>query len=133
MLGLVLLALSGCKLITESDSVCPPQVAVAVDQGAAHPLFPWTEQRNVLVTELTVRRPNHGEVVWTITGSNLVAGQRLITPPVRYGAVPEGARQGNGPVPLQAGTRYEVSIHGGYGGSKRELILCHLGSAEFTQ
>ena len=117
----ILLACSDDPSGIESLPECNGGVTVTVSAGI-EPTFSWTPACRlfgVLVEE-------GGPDVWLI----LSLGSNSITPPVRYGVVPQGATEREDPVPLVAGVTYDVTLarFTGPGDDDGELIA----NQEFT-
>ena len=103
LLSVVALACDVYVLGVESVQPCDRQVTVIVNTSTPAPAFSWSPACSV--QQLTVyQSPPAQSVAWRITKEG------GINPGVRYGRVPQGARQVTPPQPLDRGEGASVEL-----------------------
>jgi hypothetical protein len=102
---------------------CVGIVSTEVSAGTT-PRFTWTPTCRLFL--LLVEPAAAGTDWWSIISDSV----NLIAPPITYGVVPSGVREGDPPAPLVAGTAYDVYLYRWTGPGAQDGVLA--GSATFT-
>ena len=80
---------------------CSGPVTVSVSSGTS-PTFDWTPECRLFLLLVELGAGDQ----WLVISD----GENAIEPPVRYGVVPEGAREDEAAVPLEPGQTYDVTL-----------------------